>query len=135
MSFASPLITSSRSLFYLILFVVVPTERLTWRSRAEKCRIFCYFFALSPFRKSCQSPFPSVILDTPSGAELRFNCEICIVTQQINSPVSHRPFTAEGRFRYKSLTSRSQLHQHFLPLRKVIRGGKNPAACRVRVWL
>lgn len=96
--------------------------------------MFCYFFALFSFKKSCQSSFPSVILGIPSGAELRFNCEICIVTQQINSPISHRPFTAEGHFSYKSFLSRSQQHQHFAPLRKVIRR-KIPAACRVSAWL
>lgn len=114
------------SLFYLTLSIVIPTERLTWRHRAEKQYGILLVLCSLSFLKIVSKPLSSVILDIPSGAELRFNCEICIVTQQINSAVSHRPFTAEGHFGYKSLISRSQLHQHFIPPRKVIRGEKYP---------
>lgn len=129
------------SRLHLILSVVILTERRTQRSRAEKLwdilpliYLFIYLLLSFLFKNCVKAPFPSVILDIPSRDEWRFNCEICIVTQQTHSPSSHRPFTAEGHFSYKSLPSRSQPHQHFVSLRTVIRRNIPAAAELVAPW-
>lgn len=51
--------------------------------------LFFFFFSCVEFLLLSN---PSI----PSGAERRFNCKICIVTQQTNSPVSCRPLAIAG---------------------------------------